>query len=197
MKTTTFFITALVLFLVVLSCSKSNTTNESTGNSHLKIQAVAGNAPATKATVQRETVAAENVIATLNLTSYNGKTGEIVFSNPEEELQKIKKATTSTINISLSDKHLFSLKTFRPAAGSVENTPILYYDYNGENDGIFVRESKWYILSGYPQGAVLGANEDLLQPAIAAERKENFKKIEAGWKLFMDELEKEEKYIGK
>lgn len=197
MKTTTYFITAVALCLVVLSCSKSNNANESTGNSPLKIQAVAGKAPAAKATMQREAAATENVIATLNLISYNAKTGQIIFSNPEEELQKIKNAATSTINIYLSGKQIFSLKTYRPAAGSIENTPILYYDYNGENDGLFVRESKWYILSGHPQGHVLGANEDQLQPAIAAERKENFKKIEAGWKLFMDELEKEEKYISK
>jgi len=193
MKARTFFIT--ILFLVVLSCSKSNTTAESISNSNLKIQAIADHTPAAKATVPREVAGTENVIATLNLKSYNAKTGEIVFSNPEKELQRIKNAAASTINISLSDKHLFSLKAFRPAEGSAENIPILFYDYNGGGTEPLVMETKWYILSGYPQGNVLGKNEDFLQPAIAAERKENFKIIEAGWKLFMDELEHEGKYI--
>ncbi|GAB3431500.1 hypothetical protein [Niabella aquatica] len=89
------------------------------------------------------------------------------------------------------------LKAFRPATGSIENAPILYYDYNGKNELPFVMESKWYIWSGHPQGVVLGADESFRQTGAVAERKENFKRIEAGWKLFIEELEKEGKYIDK
>ena len=181
------FILAM-LPLLVASCTQKNLDNSSSGK-NLKIELVA---------LQHITYASasqtkpESVITTLDIVSYNAKTGEVVFKNIQDAVSKIGDLR-SKIDIYLSGQFLFSVTYANSILSNLYNEPVLYNALVTIDDTV---KDKWYIRSGYPNGVILENALNIFPDDSYGEvRKQAYQKIAASWKTFTEELKKEGKYI--
>lgn len=199
MKTIRYSALSALLAFVIVSCTKNKATNSSNANNNLKMQVVALNGGTTQTTDATAPGAGDSVITTLDLLSYNAKTGEVIFSNATEALQKIG-ALRSKVNVYVQDKYQFSLIYANDILSNLYNEPVLYrplLEAEAYKDNI-TEKGKWYIRSGYPSGVVLNSGVNPTDPQSQSWenlRKSNFKKMEPGWNLFIEELKKAGKYI--
>ncbi|MBE8712587.1 hypothetical protein [Sphingobacterium hungaricum] len=175
----------VICSLIICSSCKKDSPNSNT--SVLKLEFVAGS------TIQNSSSSTDEVIATLNIKSYNAHTGELIFDNIGREQLEEAIAQGSKVNVyATGDSPLFTLKVASSLLSVLYNEPVLYYSLidNSMIDGATTEKNKWYILSGYSTGKIL-ASETITNPEQLA----NFKKIEANWDLFIDELKRTGRYI--
>lgn len=177
-----------MLPLLVASCTQKNLDNSSSGK-NLKIELVA---------LQHTTYASasqtkpESVITTLDIVSYNAKTGEVVFKNIQDAVSKIGDLR-GKIDIYLSGQFLFSVTYANSLLSNLYNEPVLYNALETVDDTV---KDKWYIRSGYPNGVILENALNISSADSYGEaRKQSYQKIESSWKIFTDELKKDNKYI--
>ena len=187
MKAINFF--PLVLLVLSLSCKKDDAN---TGSGNLKLELVAEKNVSATSSVSD----ADKIVAVLDVKSYNAKTGEITFNNElPDNLSRWKE-----IKVYSKDAYLFSL-TYSTDIFSFEyNKPVLHYSLmdNSEIKGSTKEKNKWYILSGYPYGTILGDQTIPDNDQFKSFKKEqlmNFQKIKSNWDVFVDELKKSGKYI--
>lgn len=173
MKTINYF--AVLALVFSLSCKKDN-ANTNTDN--LKLELVAASTSSVSDS--------DKII--LDVKSYNAKTGEIIFSNNLPAEWKYKRI----VNLYNGDAYLFSLTYTTGFMSSLYNEPVLHYALlnNSEVGGGAKEKDKWYILSGYPFGKLLGD-----QTISDSKQLESFQKIKSNWDVFVDELKKSGKYI--
>ena len=178
-------IAVLSLMIICLSCNKESVN---TSSSDLKLELVVNNT-----TEQSSEPNADNIIAVLDIKSYNAKTGEVIFNNtPPDNIDKWQHNEYKVNVYTNNDSRLFTLTFANSLFSNLYNEPVLYYSLvdNSEIEGTSTEKDKWYILSGYPYGKLLTP-----KTITDAEQLENFKKIESDWNLFIDELKKSKKYI--
>jgi len=193
MKTINLFAAMSAAAMVCLSsCNKDSANNEETAPGVLKLELVAtADRPATKANSKPN---ASNVIAVLDVKSYNAKTGEVVFNNPKlpENIGEWRDNGYKVDVYANSDSRLFTVDFASSVFSHLYNSPVLYYSMvdNTEIPDATTEKDKWYILSGYPQGKVLASGT-----VTDRGQQESFKKIETGWNTFVDVLKKSGKYI--
>lgn len=174
----------LSLMIICLSCNKESVN---TSSSDLKLELV------TNTTEQSSEPDANNIIAVLDIKSYNAKTGEVIFNNRlPDNIGKLQDNRYKVKVYTNNDSHLFTLTFATSLFSYLYNEPVLYYSLvdNSEIEGASTEKDKWYILSGYPYGKLLSP-----ETITDAEQLENFKKIESDWNLFINELKKSKKYI--
>ncbi len=167
---------ALLLSLGFVSCKKD------TPNSvNLKLELIAEN----NVTGTSSLTNTNNVVAVLNVKSYNAKTGEIIFNNEIPDNVGEWKDHKFKVNVYYNqDAYLFSLTSANPTMSFLFNEPVLYQNLTTTG------KKEWYILSGYPNGKVVDE-----QSITDAEQLKAFLKIKANWDIFVEELKKSGKYI--
>jgi len=173
------FFAALATAMVCLSsCNKDSANNEETVSGVLKLELVA-NLPAKQASTKPTS---GNVIAVLDIKSYNAK----------ENIGEWKNNGYKVDVYANGDSRLFTVDFASSLFSHLYNGPVLYYSMtdNTEIPDATTEKDKWYILSGYPQGKVLTSGT-----VTDREQQESFKKIEAGWNIFVEALKKSGKYI--
>lgn len=184
MKAINFF---TVLFLVFsISCKKDNA---STGSGNIKLEFVAEKNVSTQSSESD----VKNVIAVMDVKSYNAKTGEITFNNKlPDNIGEWKKGEGSQVNVYHNGDTLFTLTYSTDIFSYLYNKPVIHYSLVDKSDAeeFITEKNKWYILSGYPYGKVLDA-----QTITDAEQLKSFQKIKSNWDVFVDELKKSKKYI--
>ena len=183
MKAINFF--PLVLLVLSLSCKKDDAN---TGSGTLKLELVAEK---NVSTTSNET---DKIVAVLDVKSYNAKTGEITFNN---ELPVVL-SRWKEIKVYSKGAYLFSLTYTKPTFSSSHNEPVLHHSFEIEEEGSTTEKNKWYILSGYPYGTILGDQTIPDNDQFKSFKKEqlmNFQKIKSNWDVFVDELKKSGKYI--
>lgn len=180
----TLYLFTILLTVGLFACSKSNTNTE---NSNLKVTLVAEpNTSAVTATQPRAT-SNNNVVAELDIKSYNAKTGEVVF-NQVHPIEKERVGYNLKANVYRESTLLFSFIYASSIYSYVYNEPVLFV--NGIQDG------KWYILDGYPQGIPIKSDSQTqLQFNWREERDASLLKINSAWDTFVSVLKKEGKYI--
>jgi len=186
MKTINLFAAMSAAAMVCLSsCNKDSANNEETAPGVLKLELVATvDRPATK---ESSNPNANNVIAVLDVKSYNAKTGEAVFKGELPDNIGEFKDNGYKVNVYSGDARLFTLNFVSSLFSWQHNEPVLYHALI---DGDDTEKDKWYILSGYPHGKVLNSE------AITDRKQlESFKKMEANWNVFVDALKKSGKHI--
>ncbi len=187
MKTLYFFIAQLVLSFAIFSCSKNNSN---TGPSSLKAKFMA----TTTVTAQQNSstprsVSDSVVIASLDIKSYNAKTGEIVFDKQPVFEDKWENYRLK-LNMYKNDTLLFRLTLAISIYSFLFNEPVIYYSFDEGN------AAKWYILDGYPWGEPINSNNgNSLQKDSGGERAASVKEIQSAWNVFINELKREGKYI--
>ncbi len=192
MKAINYFTVLLLVFCI--SCKKDNA---STGSGNLKLEFISEKNVSTKSTEPDF----KDVIAVMDVKSYNANTGEIIFNNKlPDNIGEWKKGEGSQVNVFHNGEILFTLTFSTDIMSSSYNKPVLHYSLLDKSDGNeFTKEkNKWYILSGYPYGTLLGdqtipENEQL--KSFQKEQLKSFQKIKSNWDLFVHELKKSNKYI--
>lgn len=184
MKTVQFLLAAILLSSTFHSCTadKDNAISTKTG---LKIQVVALN-PSGSASLQHPGYdVGTNVITTLDLVSYNGKTGEVVFKNITSIQEQITRLRTK-VNVYLNEKFLFSLIWTNDLLSNLYNEPVIHNSAAG-----------YYVYNGYPWGVIVNDISKYTAQTTQQleERKASFKAIETNWNIFIEQLKKEGKYI--
>lgn len=130
-------------------------------------------------------------LALLDVKSYNARTGEIQFSNKLSEDISQWKERVYKVKVYGAQQQFFTLTFSTSLFSYLYNEPVLYYSLMDRHDGksATIAKNKWYILSGYPYGKVLG-NKNLDNP----EQLKSFENIAHNWNLFIEELKKAGKY---
>lgn len=177
---------AVLSFVFCLSCKKDN-RNTVSGNIKLEFVAeknvsTTSNGPDVK-----------NIIAVMDVKSYNAKTGEITFNNKlPDNIGEWKKGEGHQVNVYHNGETLFTLTFSTDIMSHLFNKPVLHYSLLDKSDAaeLTKEKDKWYILSGYPYGKVLDA-----QVITDPEQLNSFQKIKSNWGVFVDELKKSKKYI--
>ncbi len=136
-------------------------------------------------------VLAEYIIATLDVKSYNARTGEIVFNNKLPEQIGEWKDNGYKVRVYDADKLLFTLTFVNSKFSYLYNEPVLYYSLIDQQSGntAATRKHKCYILSGYPYGNLLDIKK--IQDSV---QRRNFEGISANWNQFIATLKKSGKY---
>jgi len=186
MKTINLFAAMSAAAVVCLSsCNKDSANNEETAPGVLKLELVAtADRPATKANAKPN---ANNVVAALDVKSYNARTGEVAFNGKLPDNIGEFKDDGYKVNVYNGDAHLFTVNFVSSLFSWQHNEAVLYHALI---DGNGTEKDKWYILSGYPQGKVLNS-----EAITDRGQQEAFKKMEAGWNTFVGALKKSGKYI--
>jgi hypothetical protein len=180
---------AVISLVVSLSCKKDSAN---TGSSNLTIGLVNERNVSANGSMSE----ADKIV--LAVKSYNSKTGEIIFNNKLPDIGG-EWNIRGNVNVYNRDASLFTLIYTNDALSSSYNQPVLHHSlWDIEKEGISTEENKWYILSGYPYGTVLGDQTIPNNEQFKSFKKEqliNFQKIKFNWDVFVDELKKSGKYI--
>ncbi|MBK1438704.1 hypothetical protein JHJ32_01765 [Parapedobacter sp. ISTM3] len=177
---------AMLSLVICLSCNKEN-VNAGSSDLKLKLITIAGT------TAQGDESDDNRVIAVLDIKSYNAKTGEVIFYNKLPNNIGDWQNNRYHVNVyANNDTHLFTLTYSNSFFSHLYNEPVLYYSLldNSDIPGLTTKKNRWYMLSGYPYGKVIGS-----ETITDDEQWENFQKIESEWNLFIDELKRTGKYI--
>ncbi len=179
MKTIKFITAMLLSVCLFVGCNSENENVKAFSRIEVKAQ------PEQAAT--SETQAAKTVFTGDDIVSYNGKTGEIIliFKNTENPLAVLRHFNDK-LEFYRNETFLFSLKSkiVSDIESAVYNEPVLHYST--------LEGDKYYIRDGYPWGITL---DERVAVGANSERKANAEKILSGWRLFIDELKKEGKYV--
>jgi len=193
MKTINFFAAMSVATMVCLSsCNKDEAKDDTNtvGPIDLKLELVAN----LSGKMAEAKPSANNVVAVLDVKSYNARTGELVFNNPKlpEDIGEWRGDGYKVDVYANAETRLFSVDFVSSLFSSEHKRPVLHYSMldNTEIPDARIEKDKWYILSGYPQGKVLASGT-----ITDGDQQAAFKKIEAGWNAFVDALKKSGKYI--
>ncbi|MCE5331852.1 MAG: hypothetical protein LLF95_06905, partial [Bacteroidales bacterium] len=182
------FITAMLLSgCLFIGCNNKNENLKALSQIEVKAQP--------KQAATSETQAAKTVFTGDDIVSYNGKTGEIQFKqNVLSQKNQDPPDTDGSLDFYVKDQFLFSL--YYRIISSIDNgfysVPLIYHSFLDD------KYDKYYIVDGYPWGITIdeSARARTVQAGSVEQiRKANAEKILSGWRLFVDELKKEGKYI--
>ena len=181
------FITAMLL-CVGLFIGCNNESENVKALSQIEVKAQPKQAAASETQIAENTASdAELVFTGDDIVSYNGKTGEIIliFNNTENPLAVLRHFNDK-LEFYKNETFLFSLKSkiVSDIESAVYNEPVLHYST--------LEGDKYYIRDGYPGGLTI---DESISRGKNEMRKENAQKIQSSWRLFVDELKKEGKYI--
>ncbi|MDA3880898.1 MAG: hypothetical protein PF436_10960 [Prolixibacteraceae bacterium] len=186
-------ISVMLLFCLFIGCNKENENVKVPSFIEVKAQPIA--TQTVKSEIQKATsVETEVVFTSDEIVSYNGKTGEIIFqdSGNNESLSTVFKRFNENLEFYMDETLLFSLKSriVTDIESAIYNEPILQYS--------ILCGDKYYIRDGYPWGLPLYDTTTVRTgQAASAEKVRRTKadKIQEGWKIFVDVLKEEGKYI--
>lgn len=189
MKTLKLLPAMLVLLSLFIGCNNENITTSS--KIEVKAQPIGKQSAANALKSETNTnTESQTVFTSDEFVSYNAKTGEIILKNnlANENPLSILKNYSDKLEFYKDGKLLFALKSkiVSDIESALYNEPVLHYSS--------LEENKCFIRDGYPGGIPIGSID---QRDKQSERYINAEKILSGWKIFIEELKKEGKYIEK